>query len=146
MTENKKEIKMAENKEEIKNNQNDKQVRKRIPLGTRNILTAPKKAGFVRRFVNDKSDRIQQFINAGYSIVKEDIMVGDPQIGNPTQLGNSVSAQRDGQRKVLMEIPEEFYKEDYKAAQDKITKNESELRRNLNTPNKDGLYGKVQFS
>jgi len=133
---------MTESIEEVK----DEQPRKRIPLGTRNILTAPKKPGFVRRFVNDKGDRVQQFINAGYSVVKEDIEVGDPQIGKPKQLGSSVSAQRDGQRKVLMEIPEQHHKEDYKIAQDKITNTENELRRNLTNPGADGLHGKVQFS
>jgi len=44
-----------------------RQTRKRIPLGTRNILTAPKKPGFVRRFVNDKGDRIQSFKDAGWN-------------------------------------------------------------------------------
>jgi len=125
---------------------NKEQPRKRIPLGTRNVLTAPKKAGFVRRFVNDKGDRLQQFINAGYAIVKEDIMVGDPHVGKPRQLGNSVSSQRDGQRKVLMEIPEKYYEEDNKVEQDKITNTENELRRNLVSSGADGLHGKVQIS
>jgi len=131
-----------ENKENVENDQS----RKRIPLGARNVLTAPKKPGFVRRFINDKSDRIQQFIDAGYSIVEEDIKVGDPQIGKPNQLGSSVSSQRDGQRKVLMEIPEKYYKEDYKIAQDKIISVENELRRNSTNPGTDGLHGEVQVS
>jgi len=139
--------KLADNKEKVDLTKvNKDQSRKRIPLGTRNILTAPKKAGFVRRFVNDKGDRLQQFINAGYAVVKEDIMVGDPQAGKPKQLGNSVSAQGDGQRKVLMEIPEKYYEEDNKNAQDKITSVENELRRNLVNPGVDGLHGKVQIS
>ena len=139
---------MTDVKEDVKTVTNVKtdQPRKRIPLGTRNILTAPKNPGFVRRFVNDKGDRIQQFINAGYSVVKEDIKVGDPKIGKPNQLGNSVSAQRDGQRKVLMEIPEEYYNEDYKAKQDNILKVENELRRNSVSSAPDGLHGKVQVT
>ena len=124
----------------------EEQMKKRVPLGTRNILTAPKKPGFVRRFVNDRGDRIQQFINAGYSIVSEDIEVGDPKIGKPKQIGSIVSSQRDGQRKVLMEIPEEFYKEDYKRAQNKINIVENELKRNITNPGADGLHGRVEIS
>jgi hypothetical protein len=120
--------------------------RKRIPLGTRNVLTAPKRTGFVRRFVNDKGDRIQRFKDAGYSIVEEDIQVGDEKIGKPNQLGSSVSSQGDGQRKVLMEIPEEFYNEDQKIAQDKITAIEKEINRNSTQSEADGLHGKVQIS
>jgi len=120
--------------------------RKRIPLGTRNVLTAPKRPGFVRRFVNDKKDRIPRFKDAGYSIVEEDVQVGDETIGRPTQLGSSVSSQGDGQRKVLMEIPEEIYKEDQKMAQDKITAVEKEINRNSTKPEADGLHGNVQIT
>ena len=55
------------------------QVRKRIPLGSRNILTAPKRPGFVRRFVNDKGDRITAFKDAGWNPV-ENTPVGDPKL------------------------------------------------------------------
>ena len=33
----------------------------RVPIGTRNVLTAPQRPGFVRRFVNDEPGRISQF-------------------------------------------------------------------------------------
>ena len=122
------------------------QPRKRTPLGTRNVLTAPKRPGFVRRFVNDKGDRLQRFKEAGYSVVEDDIQVGDPKIGKPSQLGSNVEAQvGSGQRAVLMEISEEYYNEDYKTAQDKITKVENEIRRNSEKPGSDGLKGKVEF-
>jgi len=123
------------------------QERKRIPLGTRNVLTAPKKDGFVRRFVNDKGDRIQRFKDAGYSIVEDDIQVGDPKIGKPGQLGSNVFVPLSGgnQRAVLMEIPEKYYNEDYKAAQEKITQQENEMKRNSQGPGKDGLMGNVSF-
>ena len=123
------------------------QARKRIPLGTRNVLTAPKKPGFVRRFVNDKRDRIQQFKDAGYSIVEEEIQVGDAKIGKASQLGSNVDVQvGSGQRAVLMEIPEKYYYEDQKAAQNKIKQTEDEMKRNSNTPGNDGLSGQVQLS
>ena len=131
---------------DVKKDEKKEQPRKRIPLGTRNILTAPKRPGFVRRFVNDKGDRVQRFKEAGYSIVKEDIQVGDPKVGTPNKLGSSVEAQvGGGQRAVLMEISEEYYNEDAKKAQDKITKVENEIRRNSKEPGRDGLHGKVQI-
>jgi hypothetical protein len=137
---------MPDIKEEVKK---DKvaQERKRIPLGTRNVLTAPKRDGFVRRFVNDKGDRVQRFKDAGYSIVGDDIQVGDPKIGRPEQLGSNVSVPLSGgnQRAVLMEIPENHYKEDYAAAQNKITEQENEMKRNSMSQGQDGLVGKVAF-
>jgi len=137
---------MSGTKEEVKKD-NVVQERKRIPLGTRNVLTAPKRDGFVRRFVNDKGDRVQRFKDAGYSIVGDDIQVGDPKIGRPEQLGSSVSVPLSGgnQRAVLMEIPEKHYKEDYAAAQNKITEQENEMKRSSISQSKDGLVGKVAF-
>lgn len=122
------------------------QVRKRIPLGTRNILTAPSKAGFVRRFVNDKGDRITAFKEAGW-IPVEDTPVGDPKIGRPSSIGSVTNPSvGSGQRAVLMEIPEKYYQEDYAAAQAKITAVENEMKRESKAPGKDGLAGAVTIS
>ena len=41
----------------------------------RNILTAPTREGYHRRFVNDTGDRVGQFLNMGWSIVTDDIEV-----------------------------------------------------------------------
>lgn len=123
------------------------QARKRIPLGTRNILTAPKKAGFVRRFVNDKGDRLQSFKDAGWKAVDGDVQVGDPKVGRATSIGSGVNPHvGGGERAVLMEIPEEIYNEDYAASQAEITKVENEIKRNQSGPGKDGLEGKVSIS
>jgi len=123
------------------------QPRKRVPLGTRNILTAPKRPGFVRRFVNDKGDRVQAFKDAGYSIVEEKLQVGDAKIGKAEQLGSDVRPHvGGGQMAVLMEIPEEYYNADKKAAQDKITLTENEIRRKPNAQNPDGLSGQISIS
>lgn len=141
----------VENKKDV-NDINSKKIqsvqpaRKRVKLGTRNILTAPQKPGFVRRFVNDVKDRVQMFKDAGYSIVEDDIIVGDSKIGRASQLGSGVSSQvGNGVRSVLMEIPEEYYNEDDKEKQDKIKKTENEMRRNLNQ-SPDGLVGQVSIS
>jgi len=119
--------------------------RKRVPLGTRNILTAPKKSGFVRRFVNDKGDRIESFKAAGWNAVDDDVQVGDPKAGKASSMGSLVNPSvGGGMRAVLMEIPEDFYNEDQAAAQAKITRIENEIKRSL--PGADGLDGKVSIS
>ncbi len=126
---------------------NGEQSRKRIPLGTRNILTAPKKSGFVRRFVNDKGDRVESFKDAGWKAVDEDVQVGDPKIGKVSSMGSLVNPHvGGGQRAVLMEIPEDLYKKDRAASQASITKIENEIKRNSKNPGKDGLDGKISIS
>ena len=139
---------MSETKNDVKaTTKSSGQPRKRIPLGTRNVLTAPKKPGFVRRFVNDKGDRIQTFKDAGWNVVDDDIKVGDEKVGRPSSIGSSVNPHVGmGQRAVLMELPEEIYEEDRAASQAAITKVENEIRRNSKTPGKDGLAGSVSIS
>lgn len=126
---------------------NDKQSRKRIPLGTRNILTAPKKSGFVRRFVNDVGDRIQMFKNADWKVCDDVNQVGDPKAGKASSLGSMANPSvGGGTRAVLMEVPEEIYKADKAASQASITKVENEIKRTSKTPSNDGLDGKVSIS
>lgn len=126
---------------------NGEQPRKRIPLGTRNILTAPKRAGFVRRFVNDKGDRVESFRDAGWNVVDEAVKVGDPKVGRASSMGSLVNPSvGSGQRAVLMEVPEEIYNEDRAVSQAEITKVENEIKRNSKTPGNDGLDGKVSIS
>ena len=104
----------------------------RIPLGTRDILTAPKKPGYVRRFVNDEGDRIKRFEEAGYKIVREDIEIGDPVAGKESQVGSVVSPSVGGDKKaVLMEIKEEWHETDQKTKQDRILTGENDMKRQL---------------
>lgn len=123
------------------------QPRKRVKLGSRNILTAPKKNGFVRRFVNDTGDRIQMFKDAGWNTVEDVNQVGDPKLGRPTSIGSGANPHvGSGQRAVLMEIPEEIYEADRAESQAAITKVENEMKRNSKTEGKDGLSGSVEIS
>jgi hypothetical protein len=123
------------------------QARKRIPLGTRNILTAPKKPGFVRRFVNDKGDRIQAFKDAGWAAAEAVDKVGDDKAGKVTSMGSSATPHvGGGQRAVLMEIPDEYYQADEKAKQDKLKLVEDEIKRSSGAPGRDGLDGKISIS
>lgn len=118
---------------------------KRIPLGTRNVLTAPKRPGYVRRFVNDEGDRVAQFEAAGYELVREKVEVGDPKAGKGSQVGSVVRPSVGaGASAVLMEIREEFFNEDQKAKQDRIDAGEKDMRANLNS-GRDGTYGKVEI-
>ena len=118
---------------------------KRIPLGTRNVLTAEKKPGYVRRFVNDEGDRVAQFEAAGYEVVREKMDVGDPKAGQSSQLGNVVRPPVGaGTSAVLMEIKEEYYEEDQKAKQDRIDAGEKDMRANLNS-GREGTYGNVDI-
>ena len=139
---------MSEGDKKQNTTQDSSTSRKRIPLGTRNILTAPKRSGFVRRFVNDKGDRINAFKDAGWSAVPEDgLQVGDPKLGRASSIGSSTNPQvGGGQRAVLMEIPEKYYLEDQAAAQAKISAIENEMKRNSRSGHKDGLSGDVEIS
>ena len=126
---------------------NGEQPRKRIPLGSRNILTAPKKSGFVRRFVNDTGDRIQAFKDAGWDAVDDGSPVGDSKVGRPTNIGSASNPSvGNNQRAVLMEIPEEIYKADRAESQAKITAVENQIKRNSKGEGKDGLSGSVTIS
>jgi len=115
----------------------------RIPLGTRNVLTAPKREGYVRRFVNDEKDRVQQFEDAGYTIVRDKVEIGDFKAGKETQVGSVANkAVGAGTRAVLMEIKEEWNEEDQKAKQDRLSVGENDMKLKLNE-RKAGQYGKV---
>jgi len=118
---------------------------KRVPLGTRNVLKYPKRPGYVRRVVNDVEDRIYRFQQAGYEIVqKADLPSGDPRAGDASQMGMPVSKNvGNGVKGVLMEIPEEFYREDQKARQDKITADEMAMKQSKGGV--EGGYGDLKL-
>ena len=121
--------------------------RKRVPLGTRNVLTAPKKSGFVRRYVNDEPDRIQMFKDAGYVVVDENLPVGDPKIGQASSLGRITNPSVGGGKKaILMEIKQEYYDEDQAAKVAKIKKIEDEMKRNTRPSSDAENFGKVSIS
>jgi hypothetical protein len=116
---------------------------KRVPLGTRNVLRYPKRKGFVRRVVNDVDDRVQRFQQAGYEIVqKKDLPSGDPRAGDASQMGMPVSKSvGNGVKGVLMEIKEEWYREDNDRKQVDISGQESSMRQNKGGV--EGAYGDI---
>ena len=118
---------------------------KRVPIGTRNVLTFPERVGYKRRVVSDVGDRIKQFEAAGYTIVREDIVAGDPKAGSETKIGSAVNPRTGSETKgVLMEIRQEWYDEDQKAKQAEIPRGERDMTRKLNQGG-DGDYGSVKI-
>lgn len=117
----------------------------RTPIGQRNVLTAPKRDGFVRRYVNiDDNGRIDMFKEAGWKIVDESTCMGDANAGTASQLGTVASKPVGGGRKaVLMEIRDDWYKEDQAAKDARLKENERGLLKDQNgqVPNQSNLYG-----
>lgn len=119
----------------------------RAPLGTgKNVLTAPTRPGYRRRFINDDGDRLKNALAAGYTIVGENAQVGDEDVTpRNTALGarTEVTAFRDGTKAILMEIPEELALEDDER---KARIADAEEEAIINKPNEDGYYGSVKIS
>ena len=129
----------------------DKQSRaqgrpKRVPIGTRNVLTYPPIPGYVTRVVNDTEDRIQRFKEAGYEVVTSDELLGDRACGAAGSVGSEVSKPVGGGRRgVLMKIKEEFYKEDQAAKQKEVDEKEASLWRQAKEQGLTNQLGKEQL-
>ena len=92
--------------------------KERVGLGVaRSKLSAPTRAGYMRRWVNDTEGRLLMAENADYQFVTDTgTKIGDTDIDNVNRdLGARVSRVVDkttGQKAYLMEIKQEFYDED----------------------------------
>ncbi len=126
----------------IPNNRPDRSMSghpKRIPVGTRNKLTAPENPGFKRRWVNDVDGRVQMFLEAEYKIVTQPTEVGDPNAAEATQLGSVVRKPvGGGVNAVLMEIDQDWYNEDQLAKEQRLKGGEKSLLSEAT----EGYYGK----
>lgn len=110
---------------------------KRVPIGTRNKLTAEPRQGFVRRWVNDVNERIQMFLEAGYEMVSKPTKVGDSP-ADASQLDSVVRKPVGGGiNAVLMEIPEAWNEEDKARKEDALKQKEMSLLSEA----KEGFYG-----
>ena len=126
--------------------ENKKRAKRRTPIsGGRNILTVQgKDPAYVYRIVNDDGDRISQFEDQGYEVVKDsNIKVGDRRVANPTQAGspNEVSVG-GGNKAFVMRIPKEFHEEDNQAKLDFIDETERGMKEEAR---KSADYGKLQI-
>jgi len=131
-----------------KKNKEYKKPKKRIPIGTRNVLTIPKgdkDPRYSYRIVNDEPDRIRMFRDAGWEVVERrgGLQVGDVDVGDSSQLGSLVT-KTVGKNKIgyLMRIKKEFYDEDQEAKAEKIRQGESALKQETQ---KKGRYGKIKI-
>jgi len=107
----------------------------RTPLGRRSRLTAEKRPGYVRRWVNDVEDRLERFRAAGYDFVSSQ----DPsEDGKESRRIKNVGG---GAKAYLMEIDEKFYREDQATKQQDVDAREAGLRPNTN----DGQHGGVKI-
>jgi hypothetical protein len=118
---------------------------RRTPIGQRNVLTLSKKdPNFVYRFVNDVGDRVQEFIEQGYEVVKDSTTsVGDKRLGNPTAEGGVVQASvGQGTKAIVMRIRKDWYDEDQAQKQAHVNKTEETMKGEA----LDGTYGKLDLS
>lgn len=124
-------------------NRPDRSQKKRTPIGTRNVLTAPERDGYKRRFVNDKDNSIQRYLDAGYTIV-ENTSIGEDSANEASQLGSAARKPvGGGMNAVLMEIRKDWYQEDQDAKEARLKQNEQGLLndQNGNSPDMTNLYG-----
>ena len=116
---------------------------KRKPLGFRNVLTAPKEKGVVRRFVNDSEGRIAMFEDAGWEVVVAPGKAGDDYVGNTRLPGGAVTKPvGNGVVAVLMQKRKDWYDEDYQEKMDEIDRAEKGLAQRAQMDNLHVASGK----
>jgi hypothetical protein len=107
----------------------------RIGLGvSRSKLAVQERSGYKRRWVNDAEGRLQQATAGGYQFAEDQsLQIGSPDVDNVNRdLGSRISRVVDkttGQKAYLMEIKEEFYKEDQDDKARELDKVDEQLKR-----------------
>jgi hypothetical protein len=117
----------------------------RVPVGTRNILTvAGKDANYEYRIINDSGDRVQEFLDAGYELVKNSsVRVGDKRVNTASAEGSvSQISVGQGQKGYVVRIKKEWYEEDQLRKQRRV----NELEAATKAKALDGTYGKLEIT
>lgn len=117
---------------------------RRTSIGTRNKLSVKgKDPNFVYRIVNDTDDRISQFLEAGYEIVKDtSVQVGDKRVAVPSAEGSPVKVSvGGGTQAFVMRIRKDWYDEDQKAKAEQVNELEATMKREARETSD---YGKVK--
>lgn len=117
----------------------------RTPVdGARDILTVRgKDPNFEYRWVIDSPGRIQRFQEGGWEVDTAASEVGQKTVDRESKVGSATTkASGDGRTYVLMRIPKEWYEEDQKAKQDRITALESSMKQEA----KEGNYGLLEIT
>jgi hypothetical protein len=117
--------------------------KKRVPLGVpRARLAVNERDGYVRRWINDRDDRISRAQQGGYNFVKaSDAEFVDSDICNSDAVCKVVNS--DGTKAYLMEISKEYYEEDRLEKKKAIDLTEEALKvgvDNHGAPGRDGRY------
>lgn len=106
----------------------------RVPLGVaRAKLSVPKRDGYVRRWVNDTEGRLMQAEQGGYQFATDQsLQIGAVDVDNVNRdLGARISRVVDkstGQKAYLMEIKEDFYREDQQAKAERIAETDKLIK------------------
>ncbi len=102
----------------------------RVPLGTPNAkMSARKRPGYARRWINDTGDRVVRAEQGGYQFVEDEKMRDES--GRGKRVSMTVGTKQDGTPlwAYLMEIREEFHEEDQRAKQSAINETEAAINR-----------------
>lgn len=109
-----------------------KRQNRRTPVnGTRNRLTVRgKDPAYEYRVVNDTDDRIQEMLDRGYEIVKDqNIQIGDKRVATPVAEGTPRKISvGGGTQAYVMRIKKEFYQEDQQAKAEQVNELESSMK------------------
>lgn len=114
--------------------------------GTRNVLTVKgKDSNFEYRVVNDTGDRVAQFVENGWEVVKDSgVQIGDRRIANPTKEGSVVTTSvGGGTQGILMRIRKDWYDEDQTSKQSYVNETEQAMKKDAL---KSADYGKIEVS
>ncbi len=118
---------------------------RRTSIGQRNVLTvAGKEPGYEYRFVNDSGDRVQEFLDNGWELVKQDsVRIGDKRVTAPAN-GESVAKASvgAGQTAFLLRLRKEWFEEDQRAKQAQVAASEEAMRKEA----LNGTYGKLEIT
>lgn len=118
---------------------------RRTPIGQRNVLTITgKEPGYEYRVVNDVGDRVQEFLDNGWEVVKAStVRVGDKRLGNPTAEGSAAKASvGNNVQAMILRIKDEYYQEDQAAKQAYVAKTEEAMKGEA----QNGTYGKLDLN
>ena len=121
----------------------------RVPLHEqRDIMSAPTKEGFVRRWVNETDrygSRIARFQKAGWSPVTDNLPVGAEAVTDHNDsLGSHVRKNvGNGMHAILMEIAQEYFDADQAVKADADTRKEESIKRTLGGFRDETVYGET---
>jgi len=102
---------------------------RRTPITVRNKLDVKDRdPNYHYRIVNVKEDRVEQFIEQGYEIVRA-TPVGDKQVDAPSSLGSaSEISVGGGMKAIVMRTPKEYFIEDQATKQTQIDALEATMK------------------